>query len=172
MYVHISANLTYNKDVASRLKRLIADNKLDPMECVTRHITRLSRALVARFDAEFAASGLTSHQFTILMTLARSGSLNVGELSHYVGMDQSTTTRALRPLQRDGLIKITAGDDRRQRIISATALAETKLANAYPRWVELQKTILKQLGNNEWESMMQSFRVIRKAIAPSAPAKA
>jgi DNA-binding MarR family transcriptional regulator len=164
MHVQLSRNLTYNGPVSARLKRLIAESKFDPTQCVVRQVTRLSRALVARFDTEFAPTGLTSQQFTILMTLVRAGSMNVGELSNFIGMDQSTTTRALRPLERDGLIKIATGKDRRQRIISATVLAETKLANAFPRWENLQATVLSNLGSQEWQTTIQSLRTIRKSI--------
>jgi len=82
--------------------------------CVLRHVSRLSRAVVAAYDPALAAHGLTGHQFNLMTTLHRMGPMSVGDLAAALGMDPSGIPRAVRPLVDVGLIQSEAGEDRRR----------------------------------------------------------
>ena len=47
--------------------------------------------------------------------------------------------RAIRPLQRDRLLKIAAGEDGRTRSLRLTATDEARLKAATAKWLEAQK---------------------------------
>jgi DNA-binding MarR family transcriptional regulator len=153
--------------VATALEKLIQKSNLDPATCVLRHVTRASRLIVANFDAAFAPVGLTGHQFNLLMTLARSGPMNVNALAAAVGMHPSTTPRLIAPLARDRLVRTQPGSDRRVRVIAITRKGRARLARALPRWMELQKRIVSNLGTKEWSSAMTSLKKIRTSLRQS-----
>ena len=150
------------KMVGSALESLIRESNLEPASCVLRHVTSTSRVIVAAFDAALSPAGLTGHQFNLLMTLARSGPMNVNGLAAAVGMHPSTTPRVTAPLARDGLIRIQAGTDRRERLLAITRKGIERLSRAYPRWAQVQREIVNRLGDQEWSSAMRSLKDIRR----------
>ena len=102
--------------------------------CILRHVSRVSRAVVAAYDPALTPFGLTGHQFNLMMTLGNMGPMTVGALADTLGMDASGVPRAVRPLADDGMISIERGADRRQRVLSLTVLGRTRLERATPAW--------------------------------------
>jgi DNA-binding MarR family transcriptional regulator len=154
----------YERIVTARLEKLILENHLDPAFCVLRHVTRTSRIVVSAFDMALGPVGLTGHQFNLLMTLARSGPLNVNHLAAAVGMHPSTTPRLVAPLARRRLVRGHAGIDGRERLMVITKKGFALLLRAFPKWAEVQRRIVSQLGEREWSSEMDVLRNIRKSL--------
>jgi DNA-binding MarR family transcriptional regulator len=150
--------------VSAALEKLLRESNLETASCVLRHVTRTSRLTVAAFDAALSPAGLTGNQFSVLITLARSGPMNVQSLATAVGMHSSTTPRVIAPLDRKGLVCTRVGADKRQRLISITGKGNERLLRAYPRWAEVQRGILNRLGEQEWSSAMDVLRDIRSAL--------
>jgi DNA-binding MarR family transcriptional regulator len=150
--------------VSTALEKLIQESRLDPASCVLRHVTRTSRLLVTAFDAALSEAGLTSHQFNLLMVLARAGSMNVNSLAAAVGMHPSTTPRLIARLVEDGLIRVKSGPDRRERLIAITRKGDERLRRAYPCWAVVQREILHQLGDNVWLTTIKKLKDIRTAL--------
>jgi DNA-binding MarR family transcriptional regulator len=150
--------------VLNTLEKIIGESGLDPASCVLRHITRSSRLVVASFDAAFRPLGLTGHQFNLLMTLGRSGPMTVNNLAAAIGMHASTTPRLVAPLGRQGLVRSQPGTDRRERLLAITAKGRAKLIRAYPRWAEVQRRIMGQIGDREWSMGKSILKNIRKSL--------
>jgi hypothetical protein len=71
--------------------------------CTCFKVRRLARQLTARYDSALAGSGLTVTQYAALSTLARADEpLPVARLARELGMDRTTTSRLVHPLERDG----------------------------------------------------------------------
>ena len=68
---------------------------------------RAARALARRFDAAFRPLGLTSGQFSLLMSLNRPEPPTMGAVAALLAMDRTTLTAALKPLERRGLVRST-----------------------------------------------------------------
>ena len=47
--------------------------------------------------------------------------MSINEIAESMVMDRTTTGRAIRPLERDGLVRIGAAEDGRKRVVSLTA---------------------------------------------------
>ena len=73
-------------------------------------------------------------------------------------MERTSITRALAPLERDGLIHIRAGSDKRTRIASLTKKGAKLIANAKPNWDEAQKMLLNLIGDQRWTAMRGLLR--------------
>jgi DNA-binding MarR family transcriptional regulator len=133
--------------------------------CILRHISKVSRAVVAAYDPALAPFGLTGHQFNLMMTLGNMGPMTVGALAEVLGMDASGIPRAIRPLADDGLIAVERGADRRQRLLSLTALGQQRLASATPAWASVQRELLDTIGPGRWVTLMNELRTVRRAAA-------
>src|ERR1700741_3582541 len=89
--------------------------------CLCLHVQRAARALARRFDEAFRALDLTNQQFSLLMSLNRPEPPGMGAVASVLAMDRTTLTAALKPLERRGLVKVTADRlDRRSRLMSLT----------------------------------------------------
>ena len=103
--------------------------------CLCLHVQRAARALARRFDDVLRPVGLTNGQFSLLMALNRPQPPPIGPVAQLLAMDRTTLTAALKPLQRDGLVKIIADpDDRRSRRLILTDKGHRILASAVPIW--------------------------------------
>ena len=136
---------------------------LRPDECVLRHVTRTSRAVVGAFDEALAPVGLTGGQFNVLMSLEQDGPLTVNALARHVGADPTTIPRALRPLKLARLVTSRAGADRREQVISVTAAGRRRLAVARRRWTVVQRRIVDAIGHPAWIALTRSLGSIRHA---------
>ena len=77
-------------------------------------------------------------------------------------LDRTTLTRNLRPLEKHGMIKTGAGDDRRTRMISLTKKGLNKLEAAIPLWKQAQKEVTKYLGNNRFDKFLNELNYVEK----------
>jgi DNA-binding MarR family transcriptional regulator len=140
-----------------------AGKGLAPGECVLRHVSRTSRAVVAAYDPALAAHGLTGHQFNLMMTLSEKGPLSVGALAEALGMDASGIPRAIRPLSDQSLIATAAGTDRRRRMLSVTEAGRAKLTQSLPAWRAVQSELMDSIGAERWRQLQSDLRIVRNA---------
>jgi DNA-binding MarR family transcriptional regulator len=103
--------------------------------CLCLHLQRAARAVARRFDAAFRPLGLTSGQFSLLMSLNRKEPPAMGSIAALLAMDRTTLTANLKPLERRGLVQVkTDPADRRSRRLVLTPAGRKLLATAVPIW--------------------------------------
>src|SRR6188474_2635157 len=90
--------------------------------CLCLHLQRAARAVARRFDEAFRPLGLTSGQFSLLMSLNRPQPPTIGNVAALLAMDRTTLTANLKPLQRRGLVEVSVdAEDKRSRRLAITA---------------------------------------------------
>ena len=99
-------------------------------------------------------SGLLATQFLLLGAIAAHSPIAVTPLAEELVMDPTTLARNLKPLERDGLVEISKGADRRTRMLSITAQGKDALIRALPLWEEAQAWVIGQLGQGRWQRML------------------
>jgi DNA-binding MarR family transcriptional regulator len=110
--------------------------------CLCLHAQRAARALARRFDDAFRPLELTNGQFSLLMALNRPVAASLGELAGLLGMDRTTLTAALKPLERRGLIVVAYDDeDRRSRRVRLTSGGRSLLARAVRVWEKMHAEV-------------------------------
>jgi DNA-binding MarR family transcriptional regulator len=103
--------------------------------CLCLHLQRAARALARRFDEAFRPLGLTSGQYSLMMSLNRPEPPSIGSVASLLAMDRTTLTAALKPLQRRRLVTVMIdADDRRSRRLKLTGAGRALLARAVPVW--------------------------------------
>lgn len=144
---------------------------LSPDACILRHVSRVSRAVIAAYDPALAPFGLTGHQFNLMMTLGNMGPMTVGALAETLGMDASGVPRAIRPLVDEDMIAVERGADRRQRVLSLTPTGRTRLDTATPAWSRVQTELIAAIGANRWMSLINELKIVRRAAAACSTRK-
>lgn len=120
--------------------------------CTCFKVRRLARQLTALYDDALAASGLTVTQYSALSTLARADQpLPVARLARALGMDRTTTSRLVIPLERDGLLARAEGAstavDARARPLVITGEGRRRLRVAIAGWEKAQRDVARVLGH-------------------------
>src|SRR3546814_5239950 len=101
--------------------------------CLCLHVQRSARALARRYDDALRPLGLTSGQFSLLMSLNRPEPAGMGSVANLLAMDRTTLTANLKPLERRGLVSVSVGEkDRRSRLMTLTPAGLSMLATELP----------------------------------------
>ncbi|CAG0979639.1 MAG: MarR family transcriptional regulator [Rhizobiaceae bacterium] len=109
--------------------------------CLCLHVQRAARALARRFDEAFRPIGITHGQFSLLMSLNRPQPARMREVSSLLAMDRTTLTANLKPLERRGLVAVSADPaDKRGRLLVLTDTGRDLLAAAMPLWRRTQES--------------------------------
>ena len=122
--------------------------------CACFNFRKAARAVTRYYDDMLAPSGLKATQLTMLGAISNLGSARMSELANLVALDKTTLTRNLKPLQAEGLIAITAGADRRVRVVGLTRTGMDALERALPLWREAQQRMIEHLGEAHWRQLV------------------
>jgi DNA-binding MarR family transcriptional regulator len=115
--------------------------------CLCFATQRAARALARRFDEALRPAGLTSGQFSLLMSLNQPEPPTLGAVAALLGMDRTTVTANLKPLEREGLVETRADPaDRRGRRLVLTRTGHKRLAAALPAWRQAQAAVEHQVA--------------------------
>lgn len=121
-------------------------------------IRQAARQVTKLYEGHLANAGLTSAQFSILGALGEGGPMTMAELASALVMDRTTLLRAMKPLQREELLKSSAGtDDPRQLVFSLSPAGVRKLNEAFPLWSKAQDEFEAEVGAREAARLRRSL---------------
>src|SRR3569623_1111158 len=108
---------------------------------------RAARRRARRFDLALKPTGLTNGQFSLLMSLNRPEPPPLTAVADLLGMDRTTVTAALKPLQRRGLVEVRPDAvDRRSRRLALAEEGRRLLEQALPIWRETRAAVEAELA--------------------------
>lgn len=102
-------------------------------ECACFDLRKATRAVSRMYDEFLRDKGLNIAQFSLLRLIRTEKELSISTLGRYMAMDRTSITRALVPLERDGLIDSRPGADKRIRIVAVTSKGRKLVENAEPQ---------------------------------------
>jgi DNA-binding MarR family transcriptional regulator len=111
---------------------------------------RAARAVSQIYDDALQPSGLRINQFSLLGAIEATGPTPVSDLARLLELDRTTLTRNLKTLEKTGLITISRGRDKRERLVAATPRGIEIMAVAKPLWRAAQDRIIAGLGPERW----------------------
>ena len=127
--------------------------------CLCLHLQRAARAVARRFDEALRPLGLTSGQFSLLMSLNRPEPPTIGDVAGVLAMDRTTLTAALKPLERRGLVEVMADpQDRRSRRLTLTPDGRALLVRAVPIWQSTHAGLDDLLGGSDPDRLRGNLR--------------
>ena len=103
--------------------------------CLCLHAQRAARALARHFDNALRPVGMTNGQFSLMMALSGPQPPPLSRISGLLGMDRTSLTAMLKPLERRGWVEVRVNEtDRRSRRPALTPEGRAALAGALPIW--------------------------------------
>src|SRR5688572_23735501 len=132
--------------------------------CACFRARSVARALTSLYDATLDDSGLRSTHLAILAGIRTHGSVSMQALAAELGVDPSTMTRTLSPMEREGFVTSEPGEDRRVRELVLTAKGHRKLAEAEKLWAKAQKTLRDRIGRERFERLLADMAEVTAAL--------
>ncbi len=136
-----------------------------PLGCTCFKLRKLTRAMSRLYDQHMATVGLKTTQYSVLANAARAA-LPVAELAEILGVERTTLTRNLKPLQEAGWIELQAGADSRQRIVTITASGRDMLKLAYVAWRRAQTEFENLMGRDGVRALHQQLETTMTHLTP------
>jgi len=132
-----------------------AEHDLDACVC---NKTRIAARVVTRiYDDALRPTGLRATQVALLVAVATGEASSIAALAQVLGMDRSTLTRNLGPLESEGLVAIGAEGWRRSRSLEITRKGRARLREALPLWKKAQDLLKDRLGERAWSAAHASM---------------
>jgi len=133
--------------------------------CVCNMLRMATRAVTQLYDDALRPSGLRATQFSVLATIAGRGEANLKQLEETLAIDQTTLTRNLGLLERDGVLERAPHPDGRIKAMRLTPKGRRALAVARPLWARTQHKVLRELGKTAWaDAQRRLIRLLRLAV--------
>ncbi len=135
-------------------------------QCFNLAMRKSTRIITQFYEERLAKVGLKVGQFTLLRAVHYRKQTTNKQLQSILVLDQTTLSRNLKPLIRDGLLTVTADeDDQRKKIISLSAEGESTYQEALPIWKDIQQSLVEKLGNKESLNILKLSDSFAKKLA-------
>jgi DNA-binding MarR family transcriptional regulator len=136
--------------------------------CVCSTLRQATRTVTQLFDNALRPVGLRATQFHTLAQIRTAREATITELTGLLLIDQTTLTRNLALLERNGLVKAVPKADRRVKAVRLTRKGELILRKAFPLWKSAQRQMTTAMGASSWASL--SVELQRLARLTPGPA--
>jgi len=135
-------------------------------ECACLKVRTAARSVTRLYDDAFRPVGLRATQLSVLVAVAFGEAVSIASLSRLLGMDRSTLTRNLRPLEANGLVSLGPEGHHRSRTLRITTKGEQLVRKALPIWEKTQEKLREELKNPHWTNFHAELdHVIKSADA-------
>lgn len=135
--------------------------------CGCFNLRRAARAVTRLYDSVLEPGGLRSTGFVSLAFIRAEGTISLPSLARALGVDRSTLTRNLRPLERQGLVRVSRAVNARMSSARVTAKGEQVLTRCVPMWKAAQARFEACVGAQRWAGVLAGLDTIARA-APGA----
>lgn len=133
-------------------------------DCACQKARVAARALTRAYDHALRPAGLRAGQYAVLVAAATQGPMSITILANALGMDRTTLSRNLGPLEKEGLIAVGPEGRGRRRTLEITKKGRSLLREALPLWKQAQATLRRRLGDRNWAYVHDILeRLIRAA---------
>jgi DNA-binding MarR family transcriptional regulator len=123
-------------------------------ECNCFALRQAARYVTQIYERHLGQIGLTAAQFTILAKLARTPQLTMVDLADSMVMERTTLVRALKPLQRDGLVTSEASEhDGRTFLFSLSEAGRRTFDEAAIAWRAAQDEFENKFGRTRAKAL-------------------
>ncbi len=110
-------------------------------DCACHKVRMAARAVTRAYDDALRPAGLRATQLAVLVAMTADGAMSITALAKVMGMDRSTLTRNLGPLEKEGLVMVGLEGRHRSRRLEITKRGRSRLREAMPLWEGAQKTL-------------------------------
>ncbi len=128
--------------------------------CLSFNIKRAARVIVQQYDKALQPTGLRSTQLTLLAAIGFFEPIHINKIAETTAMERTTALRNCKTLEREGLISITSGADKRYKYIELTAKGWATIDETYAYWKDMNEKLSSLIGKDT----VNTFLVLLKDI--------
>jgi len=139
---------------------MIVMNKIE--RCLNLELRKANRVLSQIYDSYLAKCGLKTSQFSILRAISYLQTTTNRQLQDVLVIDQTTLSRGLKPLIRDGYITVREGLDRRQKELLLSEAGKALFNEAASLWEAAQRRVEADLGEETKAQLLALSKAIVK----------
>lgn len=118
--------------------------------CACHKMRAAARKITRRYNDALKPAGIKATQFTIMAVVGMNEGASLTALADRLGMDRTTLSRNLGPLERGSLVETYDDGHGRARSARLTARGVTVMETALPLWRKAQKSLKRSLGDDVW----------------------
>ncbi|MDB6079026.1 MAG: transcriptional regulator, MarR family [Akkermansiaceae bacterium] len=133
--------------------------------CLAFNLRRASRLVSQVYDDAYRFMGLRNTQFSLLYALTKVQPATVQELAKQLDVERTTLTRNLAPLEKDGFLTVTRGEDQREKRIELTEKGTKILAEGFPAWCAIQDRIEAMFGSEATNRLINDLRRLADTLS-------
>jgi DNA-binding MarR family transcriptional regulator len=132
--------------------------------CACFNARSAARAISDLYDRTLEPTGLKLSQVAILTAIGQLEAATMQGLASELGLDPSTMTRTLRPLEDARLVRTRTGDDKRAKTLELTAGGRDTLARALELWRKAQQTLRDKIGGEAFDRLNADLTAVTQAL--------
>lgn len=133
------------------------------VDCIGFNLRKANRAITQLYDEMLRPIGIRATQYSLLVVLKLMGSVLVTELAEKIVMDRTTLSRNLEVMEKQGLVSVVPGEDRRTRWVTITESGSAVLLDAYPLWQQAQAKMREHMGEERLQALLDDLSALIKA---------
>ncbi|KIG10262.1 MarR family winged helix-turn-helix transcriptional regulator [Caballeronia concitans] len=129
-----------------------------PLDCNCFAIRQAARYVSQLYERHMSVIGITSAQFTLIASIDRRPGVQMAELAESMVMDRTTLVRALKPLQRDGIVEMEPQSPNSRAVgLTLTAAGKVMLAQGVQQWRAAQAEFEAKVGEKRAKALRKSL---------------
>jgi len=133
--------------------------------CVCANLRKKTRLVTQFYDNLLQPTGLKVTQYSMLANIDLQQSVSISRLGEILLLDQTTITRNINLLKRNGYVNLTRDpQDARAKVITLTDKGVEKLNEAAPIWQDIQERIINDIGLEKYNDFYETLKTIQKII--------
>jgi DNA-binding MarR family transcriptional regulator len=135
-----------------------------PSNCLDYNLRKASRIAAHHYEEVMKPCGLRNTQFTLMVATCLMDKPLITDLARVLAMDRTTVSRNVKPLQRDGLLSIVTGEDKRSRHIVVTDAGRQRLLQAIPLWQKAHQSLQQKVGLENAQQLLTTLNTFGKQL--------
>lgn len=148
------------------------DLGLDPARllapCACFNARSAARAVTSLYDKTLEPTGLKITQFAILAVIRMHGAVTMQQLAAELGLDPSTMSRTLRPLESQDLVRTEPGADRRVKELVLTGPGQRQFRECQRLWQQAQDRLHDLIGDEVFQRLVGDLATVTSRITGEA----
>jgi len=128
--------------------------------CLAHALRRADRVASQLYNEHLMPLGIRVTQLSVLRALDITGTTTASQLQGLLILNQTTVSRALKPLIRDGYISVAEGVTKREKSLSLTREGKKLYQKAAGPWRDAQKVFRSKLGKGQDELLIEISRQV------------
>ena len=146
------------------------DNKHNEMDyiiqfCACANLRKVARTVTQVYEKKMQPTGIKVTQYYMLVNIARHKEISISELGEVMLLDQTTITRNVNILKKNGYVNITKDkNDSRTKSIWITDIGLVKLKEAAPIWLQIQEKVENGMGKEKYKDLLETLKSLQESI--------